>query len=189
MNVSEIGMKKTAALLKESRMKMGLTGNQAAAWVNLSPSQYSRLEAGLVKNWSAMVIVGAAKIIGMTQEEIVELLNDAPQPRWITYQEQLIAEETEKIIEAAAGAAAQQMERTDMLRDYLETHAETEAEFQSQMLALIEGKIEMFQQAAAYITADLESDLANLKRMMVRIEAAVDTWYQIHKSELESLTD
>ena len=189
MNVSEIGMKKTAALLKESRQRMGLTGSQAADWLHLSPSQYSRLEAGLVKNWSPDTILGAAKLVGVTKEEILELLNDAPQPRWITKQETLIEEETEKIIEAAAGAAALQMERTDMLREYLETHAETEAEFQSQMLALIEGKIEMFQQAAAYITADLESDLANLKRMMVRIEAAVDTWYQIHKSELESLTD
>ena len=189
MNVSEIGMKKTAALLKESRMKMGLTGNQAAAWLNLSPSQYSRLEAGLVKNWSEMVIVGAGKIIGVTKEEIVELLNDAPQPRWIAKQEALIEEETSKIIEAAVAAAASNRKNVDMLREYLETHAKEQTEFQNQMLALIGGKIEMFQQAAAYITADLESDLANLKRMMVRIEAAVDTWYQIHKSELDSLTD
>ena len=267
MQVSNSASRRAAQLLKKARKEKQLTGVQAAIICNLSGSQYSRMENGLVRYWGAEAIVGAAEIMDLAINELEDILNDAPPPVWQKRQDEIhqealekLNDETIKIISAAKESADKRLE---VQRDYLEDKFRAAAEAQQiwmaskmedfikevtikvnthheENLRILEQKIEEAGAAAqeqlknevgeirsggqalfssvissldeakkqrvadfsnleqmindhrtatTHITADMESELANLKRIMVRIEAAVDTWYQIHKSELDSLTN
>ncbi len=267
MQVSNSASRRAAQLLKKARKEKQLTGVEAAIICNLSGSQYSRMENGLVRFWGTEAIVGAAEIMDLAASELQDILNDAPPPVWQKRQDEIhqealekLNDETLKIISAAkqsadkrlevqrdyledkfrAAAEAQQMWMDSKMQDFIqevslkvnsyhednvrileqkieeagaaaheqlknqvgEIRSGGQALFSSVISSLDEAKkqrvadfshleqmINDHRTATTHITADMESELANLKRIMVRIEAAVDSWYQIHTAELEALTD
>jgi transcriptional regulator with XRE-family HTH domain len=203
MNVTTAGAKTAAAMLKQARLKKGMTGSEAAQACGLSGSQYSRMENGKVIHWSHNAIVGAAVILDITINELKEILNDAPPPIWMKRQEEIndnaihkIEEETLEIISEFWAVAKKRKAETDTHID--KRFAALSAEFKNtqdealeriektlllavnaaddrnrQIIEMVAGEIETFRKAASYIATDMELELANLKRIVSEVRDVV----------------